>query len=360
MSIPHLQMPLPVVYPINAVSYDAAAVAAKKGKQSMERAQREAEEAKLAPKRMNYAERKAMQQEIMDAMVEEDFRGKEMARRRRNAFEVMPALENIDDHFATSGQVQRYLQMRAGELKPYMQASEDERGMRRDAREAELMNTSSIRSLTTTVKTKRTKSVLLTPLRKLGLAQAEKAPVQATDGTNYDRMRRRNSFAKLPGFQEKPKSASAVDEELEEARENGGLVRSFCIADNHFECHHNSINTCAFSNDERRVASCSTDGQIRLWDLKSGRLVKTMLGHTESVMTVAFSDEGQVCKTPSWHHEPNSPCLTAAVTTQPPPPSASHICWSREQHLGVEYLVRRAIAPILWPRRRNLPGRVHQ
>ena len=155
-------------------------------------------------------------------------------------------------------------------------------------------------------------------------------------------------------------SASAVDEELEEARENGGLVRSFCIADNHFECHHNSINTCAFSNDERRVASCSTDGQIRLWDLKSGRLVKTMLGHTESVMTVAFSDEGQVCKTPSWHHEPNSPCLTAAVTTQPPPPSASHICWSREQHLGVEYLVRRAIAPILWPRRRNLPGRVHQ
>lgn len=85
-----------------------------------------------------------------------------------------------------------------------------------------------------------------------------------------------------------------MDEELEEARENGGLVRSFCIADNHFECHHNSINTCAFSNDERRVASCSTDGQIRLWDLKSGRLVKTMLGHTESVMTVAFSDEGQV------------------------------------------------------------------
>lgn len=74
MSIPHLQMSLPVVYPINAVSYDAAAVAAKKGKQNMERAQREAEEAKLAPKRMNYAERKAMQQEIMDAMVEEDFR----------------------------------------------------------------------------------------------------------------------------------------------------------------------------------------------------------------------------------------------------------------------------------------------
>ena len=48
-------------------------------------------------------ERKAMQQQIMDAMIEEDFRGKEMARRRRDAFEVMPALENIDDHFATSG-----------------------------------------------------------------------------------------------------------------------------------------------------------------------------------------------------------------------------------------------------------------
>ena len=50
MAIPHLQMPLPLIYPVNAVSYDAAAVAAKKGKQNMERAQREREEARRAPK----------------------------------------------------------------------------------------------------------------------------------------------------------------------------------------------------------------------------------------------------------------------------------------------------------------------
>lgn len=153
---------------------------------------------------MNKAERKAMQQEIVEAMIEEDFRGKEVARRRRHAYEVMPALEQIDDHFSTSGQVQRYLQMRAGELKPYMHASEAERALRRGAREAEREHAASVLSLTSNVK-KSTAMTLLTPLRKLGLASGEKDIAQATDGTNYDRMRRRNSFAKLPGFQEKPK-----------------------------------------------------------------------------------------------------------------------------------------------------------
>ena len=85
----------------------------------------------------------------------------------------------------------------------------------------------------------------------------------------------------------------AVDRELEFAREHGGLIRTFMVAPDEFKAHHNSINQIAFSLDERRVASCSTDKSIRLWDLKSGMLVNTLLGHKEAVMTVAFSDEGQ-------------------------------------------------------------------
>ena len=65
------------------------------------------------------------------------------------------------------------------------------------------------------------------------------------------------------------------------------------VAPDEFKAHHNSINQIAFSLDERRVASCSTDKSIRLWDLKSGMLINTLLGHKEAVMTVAFSDEGQ-------------------------------------------------------------------
>ena len=90
-----------------------------------------------------------------------------------------------------------------------------------------------------------------------------------------------------------PFALQAIDQELEFAREHGGLIRNFMVAEGDFKSHHNSVNQIAFSLDERRVASCSTDKSIRLWDLKSGMLVNTLIGHKEAVMTVAFSDEGQ-------------------------------------------------------------------
>ena len=67
----------------------------------------------------------------------------------------MPALEEIDHHFGTSRQVQRYLQMRAGELKPYMHMSGSERALRRNMMLEQQANTSSLLALQDGEKTKK-------------------------------------------------------------------------------------------------------------------------------------------------------------------------------------------------------------
>ena len=40
------------------------------------------------------------------------------------------------------------------------------------------------------------------------------------------------------------------------------------------------------------LASASTDGTIRLWEVESGQVLATLQGHEGGVMSVAFSPEG--------------------------------------------------------------------
>jgi WD40 repeat protein len=56
--------------------------------------------------------------------------------------------------------------------------------------------------------------------------------------------------------------------------------------------HTWDVTSVAFSPDGRLLASGSYDNTIKLWDVASGREVRTLSGHTEGVTSVAFSPDG--------------------------------------------------------------------
>jgi WD40 repeat protein len=49
----------------------------------------------------------------------------------------------------------------------------------------------------------------------------------------------------------------------------------------------------AFSPDGQYLASGSLDKTVRLWEVASGRAVRTLHGHTEAVVSVGFNPDGQ-------------------------------------------------------------------
>jgi WD40 repeat protein len=50
----------------------------------------------------------------------------------------------------------------------------------------------------------------------------------------------------------------------------------------------------AFSPDGRLLASGSYDETIKLWEVATGREVRTLKGHTNNVNSVAFSPDGRL------------------------------------------------------------------
>jgi hypothetical protein len=57
--------------------------------------------------------------------------------------------------------------------------------------------------------------------------------------------------------------------------------------------HTESVSSVVFSPDGSRLASCSGDKTVRLWDAQTGHAIRdAMVGHTELVLSVVFSPDG--------------------------------------------------------------------
>jgi WD40 repeat protein len=59
------------------------------------------------------------------------------------------------------------------------------------------------------------------------------------------------------------------------------------------EGHTNSVLSVAFSPDGRHIVSGSEDKSVWVWDSSIGEVQNVLKGHTNSVLSVAFSPDGR-------------------------------------------------------------------
>ena len=56
--------------------------------------------------------------------------------------------------------------------------------------------------------------------------------------------------------------------------------------------HSLAVSSLAFSPDGRQALSGGMDSTVKLWDIATGRLLRTFIGHSEPVNSVVFSPDG--------------------------------------------------------------------
>ncbi|MEH2198225.1 WD40 repeat domain-containing protein, partial [Nostoc sp.] len=57
--------------------------------------------------------------------------------------------------------------------------------------------------------------------------------------------------------------------------------------------HSSSVNSVVFSPDGKTLASGSYDKTIKLWDVSTGKAIKTLTGHSGLVYSVVFNPDGK-------------------------------------------------------------------
>ena len=232
-------------------------------------------------------EREELVEASMLALAQDDAQRKVAAMKRREPIiEGLPGFENIDQDLNTAMKVKNYVLGKKASF---------------------VLPAGATAFLKAPKKKKQLQSTEAPNLNAQSLFNREPTTSSSAEGDgemSYDQTRRRNAYPTLPGFQEKGEgiehehAQEQADLELARSPGRGGLVRTFVVEGFNGQgevevAHHNTISEVAFSLDEKRVASASADGTVRLWDLLSGRLISTLEGHSEAVNCVAFSDEGQ-------------------------------------------------------------------
>lgn len=64
--------------------------------------------------------------------------------------------------------------------------------------------------------------------------------------------------------------------------------------------HSRTCSTAVFSPNSRFILSGSVDSTISIWDVATGREVRSFTGHTKGVHTAVFSPDGRMVLTTSW------------------------------------------------------------
>ncbi|MEG4632638.1 WD40 repeat domain-containing protein [Microcoleus sp. AR_TQ3_B6] len=64
--------------------------------------------------------------------------------------------------------------------------------------------------------------------------------------------------------------------------------------------HSSSVNSVSFSPDGKTLASGSVDNTIKLWDITTGKEIRTLQGHSNSVRGVSFSPDGKTLASGSY------------------------------------------------------------
>ncbi len=81
-----------------------------------------------------------------------------------------------------------------------------------------------------------------------------------------------------------------------------GIIKIFDVKKKSFQCTikgDNYVNSTMLSYDGRRVVTAFDDGETKIWNVRTGKLLKTLKGHKGKVNYAVFSPDGQKVVTAS-------------------------------------------------------------
>jgi hypothetical protein len=287
-NLPHLQMPLPFLYPINARGFGTHD-AARKGIEAMDSLGKD----DSGIGKMGIVQRSNLDRHAQVLALSKFGQLRSVAQRaessrRHTARIVLSSFEKAGSDLGTAGHVRANAVLTAGF--PFHPLP-DRIGYRRLCQLQLVAKMGPI--------TSRHGDVAFL-MRQPVIQEGQRYNIDIKGGTlsrnEKPLLRRRNSFPALPGLAAKPRSKLLEQKDETRlkalARVAGGCLRTFWACDGDFHSHHHTINQVVWSLDEKRIASCSNDKTVRLWAPQTGQCVRTLVGHDDAVMGCAFSEDG--------------------------------------------------------------------